>query len=64
MADRYFSMNHIPNADRHCVLCSRNYRVGDMAPCPGPPGFNAADREKRAAFAAKIKTVTIHPKGR
>lgn len=57
-------MEHVPNSRRHCVVCGVSYEPEDALPCRGPHEFGAPDEIKRQAFAEKIKTLSIHPKGR
>lgn len=52
-------MEHILR-DLYCIICQQRFRMTEAGPCSGPFGFPGPDPD----FAAKIKTVSIHPRGR
>lgn len=57
-------MEHVPEFKRRCLICEKEYTINKPTPCPGPRSFGAPDETKQEEFAAKIRTLSIHPKGR
>jgi len=57
-------LTHVPTVTQsyefRCIICNQGYNPDALARCPGPEGFSAPD----PAFAAKLKSISIHPKGR
>lgn len=59
-------MDHVSihNPRQRCLICGEYYTVKTPGGCSGPRDFGAPNEIKRQAFAEKIKTLSIHPKGR
>lgn len=54
-------MEHILK-DLFCIICEHQWRITEPGPCPGPQGFGA--RVPDPEFTAKIRTISIHSRGR
>ena len=55
----------VTNNSQQCIICDRRVSIREQGICPGPTGIVAKQSAAAEAdFAAKIRTLSIHPKGR